>query len=140
MSRNEERYSVSDETLPGLLNELNFVLERLGARVGRAGESKLLDEAGNFTSEDTEGALAELSTNIQGLEDLIVTADNMIYQYMDTIGDGTGTKNANGDYSAISNRICIRAPINSNGFYLYRLIIRNKSIIGTIICFSFPCM
>lgn len=45
------------------------------------------------------------------------SSENSIYRYLDTNGDGTGTKNAIGDYSGAVEEFYIQAPLS----YRYRI-------------------
>jgi hypothetical protein len=52
-----------------------------------------------------------------------VKVDDNIFRYLDTNGDGTGTKNANGDYSSAAERFLITPPVGQT-YFLNRMIIQ----------------
>lgn len=49
-------------------------------------------------------------------------AGNLVFRYLDTNGDGTGTKNANGDYSVTPGRFYVQNA-NDKGMCVSRLIV-----------------
>ena len=60
-------------------------------------------------------------------------AQTLIYRYLDTAGDGTGEKNAIGDYASTSTNFFIRCPSTTSSgvsFYLSRLIIEIEDTKG----------
>lgn len=50
------------------------------------------------------------------------TADRYIYRFLDTNGNGTGTKNAVGDYSVAAEEFHIQPPVSLR-YSLYRMIV-----------------
>lgn len=52
-----------------------------------------------------------------------------LYRYLDTNGDGTGTKNANGDYSSAEEIFYIQPPANQR-YELHRIIITLEDTSG----------
>jgi hypothetical protein len=46
--------------------------------------------------------------------------ENQLYRFLDTVGDGTGTKTANADYSVTAAKFRIKAPVNKH-YVLYTM-------------------
>lgn len=51
---------------------------------------------------------------------MTITADAMLRRFLDTNGDGSGTKNANGNYSSAEEIFYIQPPAHQN-YLLYRM-------------------
>jgi len=49
--------------------------------------------------------------------------DLPLYRYLDTVGDGSGTKNANGNYSGGATKFLIAPPATDRYFVLHRVLI-----------------
>lgn len=56
------------------------------------------------------------------------SAGKIVYRFLDTVGDGTGTKNANGDYST-PDRFLI-SPSGDVGYFLNRMIVDIEDTAG----------